>query len=286
MMLTGKGRIAGIIGWPVGHSLSPLLHGYWLEELGIDGAMVPLAASVSDFTPVIEGVRRAGFTGVNVTVPHKQAAFAIAHRHDAPALAAGAANLLIFEKDGTTSARNTDAGGLAAALTEKIAPLNGKTAVVLGTGGAARAALLALDALGAGTIHVLGRDEAKAATLTAAMAGNVAAALKPDALAGWPKAAPAAALLVNATSAGMAGQPPLELDLSPLPRAAGVCDIVYNPLETALLKAAAAKGHVTIDGLGMLMHQAAPSFEAFFGARPTVTSGLRAALTKVLHARG
>lgn len=285
MTLTGKGRIAGIIGWPVSHSLSPLLHGYWLAELGIDGAMVPLAAQASDFTKVIQGVRLAGFTGVNVTVPHKESAFAIAHRHDAAAAMAGAANLLVFEADGSISARNTDAGGLAASLREKTGALDGRTAVLLGTGGAARGAVLALDELGAGTIHILGRNPARAQALAGAMGAHVRAALKPEALESWPDAARDAALLVNATSAGMKGQPPLALDLSPLPVPAAVCDIVYNPLETALLKDASARGHVTIDGLGMLMHQAVPSFEAFFGTRPQVTDGLRAALVTVLRER-
>ena len=286
MKLTGKGRIAGIIGWPVTHSLSPLLHGYWLEELGIDGAMVPLAAQASDFAKVIQGVRLAGFTGVNVTVPHKESAFAIAHRHDTAAGMARAANLLVFYADGTISARNTDAGGLAASLREKTGALAGKTAVLLGTGGAARGAVLALEELGAGTIHILGRNEVRASALAGAMAPHVRAALKPGALESWTEVAGGAALLVNATSAGMKGQPPLGLDLSPLPATAAVCDIVYNPLETALLKDAAARGHVTIDGLGMLMHQAVPSFEAFFGTRPQVTDGLRAALVKVLRERG
>jgi shikimate dehydrogenase len=286
MTITAKGRIAGIIGWPVAHSLSPQLHGYWLEALGIDGAMVPLAVRASDFSTAIEGLRAAGFRGVNVTVPHKQAAFAIAHHCDAAARAAEAANLLVFGQDGRIAARNTDAGGLAASLRERIGALDGKTAVLVGTGGAARGAVLALDMLGAGTIHILGRSGARAAALAADLGGGVRAALKPAALDTWPRAAPDAALLVNATSAGMAGHAPLGLDLAPLPGAAAVCDIVYNPLQTPLLKAAEARGHVVIDGLGMLMHQAVPSFEAFFGVRPQVSDGLRAMLTGVLRARG
>jgi shikimate dehydrogenase len=283
--LTGKGRIAGIIGWPVAHSLSPLLHGYWLDELGLDGAMVPLAARVEDFTRVIDGVRLAGFRGVNVTVPHKEAAFAIAHDCDAAARAAGAANLLVFGDDGRIFARNTDAGGLAASLREKCGALDGKAAVLLGAGGAARGAVLALDELGAGTIHILNRDGGRAATLATALAPQVRARLLPAGRDAWPDAAGDAALLVNATSGGMTGHAPLSLDLAPLPKSAAVCDIVYNPLETQLLKDAAARGHATIDGLGMLMHQAAPSFEAFFGVKPAVSPGLRAALVKVLRER-
>ena len=284
MSLTGKTRLAGIIGWPVMHSLSPVLHGHWLAEHGIDGAMVPLAAHREDFTVVIEGVRRAGFAGVNVTVPHKESAFAVAHSVDAAAKAAGAVNLLVF-RDGKMEGRNTDSVGLAESLREEIGALAGKSVVLLGAGGAARGAILALDMLGAANIHLLNRDSKRAATLAAALTPQVRARIEPGALGDWAKAAADAALVVNSTSAGMTGNPPLNLDLGTLPNAAAVCDIVYSPLETPLLRDAAALGHKTIDGLGMLMHQAAPSFEAFFGVRPKVTPALRDALVKVLRAR-
>ena len=284
MSLTGKTRLAGIIGWPVIHSLSPVLHGHWLAEHGIDGAMVPLAAQREDFTAVIDGVRRAGFAGVNVTVPHKESAFAVAHSVDAAAKAAGAANLLVF-RDGKMEGRNTDSLGLAESLREKIGALAGKSVVLLGAGGAARGAILALDMLGAANIHLLNRDSKKAAGLAAALAPQVKARIEAGALDDWAKAAANAALLVNSTSAGMTGNPPLDIDLGALPKTAAVCDIVYSPLETALLKDAAARGHKTIDGLGMLMHQAAPSFQAFFGVKPKVTPALREALVKVLRAR-
>jgi shikimate dehydrogenase len=284
MSLTGKARLAGIVGWPVIHSLSPVLHGHWLAEHGIDGAMVPLAAHREDFAAVIDGVRCAGFAGVNVTVPHKEAAFAVAHSLDAAAKAAGAVNLLVF-RDGKMEGRNTDSLGLAESLREEIGSLDGKTVVLLGAGGAARGAILALDMLGAANIHLLNRDGKRAATLAAALTPQVKARIEPGALGDWAKAAAGAALLVNSTSAGMTGNPPLDIDLGALPKAAAVCDIVYSPLETPLLKDATARGHKTIDGLGMLMHQAAPSFEAFFGVRPKVTPGLRDALVKVLRAR-
>jgi len=284
MSLSGKTRLAGIIGWPVTHSLSPLLHGHWLAEHGIDGAMVPLAARQEDFTAVIDGARRAGFAGVNVTVPHKESAFAMAHSVDAAAKAAGAANLLVF-RDGRLEGRNTDALGLAESLREEIGTLDGKTVVLLGAGGAARGAILALEMLGAKHIHLLNRDSHRAKTLASSLSAQVKAAVEPGALDDWDKVAGAAALLVNSTSAGMTGNPPLALDLDPLQKAAAVCDIIYSPLETQLLKDAAARGHKTIDGLGMLMHQAAPSFEAFFGVKPKVTPALREALAKVLRAR-
>jgi shikimate dehydrogenase len=281
-MITGKGKIAGVIGWPITHSLSPVLQGYWLEELGIDGAMIPLVTGREDFTQVIEAIRRAGFRGVNVTVPHKEAAFAIAHRNDALAIAAGASKLLVFTQNGIEG-RNTDAIGLAESLRENIGELNGKTVVLLGAGGAARGAVLALDMLGAGTIHLLNRDLHRAKTLASSLLPK--ARLLPGALGDWTRVAGDAALAVNSTSAGMGSNPPLDIDLGVLPKGAAVCDIVYSPLETALLKDAAARGHRTIDGLGMLMHQAVPSFEAFFGVRPKVTQGLRDALVKVLRDR-
>jgi len=284
MSLTGKAKLAGVIGWPVSHSLSPVLHGHWLELYGIDGAMIPLAARVEDFAAVIDGARRAGFKGVNVTVPHKESAFAIAHKVDAAAKSAGAANLLIFQ-DGKIEGRNTDSLGLAESLRENIGSLNGKPVVLLGAGGAARGAILALEMLGAGKIHLLNRDAHRAKTLAASLAPQVKAAVEPGALSDWNKVAGGAVLVVNSTSAGMGANPPLDIDLAALPKSAAVCDIVYNPLETKLLKDAAARGHKTIDGLGMLMHQAVPSFEAFFGVRPQVTPALRAALVQVLSVR-
>jgi shikimate dehydrogenase len=284
MSLTGKAKLAGIIGWPIMHSLSPVLHGHWLAEHGIDGAMVPLAAHREDFTAVIDGIRRAGFAGVNVTVPHKESAFAIAHSVDAAAKAAGAVNLLVF-RDGKMEGRNTDSLGLAESLREEIGALNGKTVVLLGAGGAARGAILALEMLGAGHIHLLNRDSHRAETLASSLSTQVKAPVEPGALGDWGKVAGEAALVVNSTSAGMTGNPPLDIDLGALPKTAAVCDIVYSPLQTPLLKDAAARGHKTIDGLGMLMHQAAPSFEAIFGVRPKVTSALRDALVKVLRER-
>jgi len=284
MSLTGKAKLAGVIGWPVSHSLSPVLHGHWLEQYGIDGAMIPLAARVEDFAAVIDGARRAGLKGVNVTVPHKESAFAIAHKVDAAAKSAGAANLLIFQ-DGKIEGRNTDSLGLAESLRENIGSLNGKPVVLLGAGGAARGAILALEMLGAGKIHLLNRDAHRAKTLAASLAPQVKAAVEPGALNEWSMVAGDAALVVNSTSAGMGANPPLDIDLAVLSQDAAVCDIVYNPLETKLLKDASARGHKTIDGLGMLMHQAAPSFEAFFGVRPEVTPALRAVLVKVLSER-
>ena len=282
MNLTGAGKIAGVIGWPITHSVSPLLHGYWLNQYNLNGAMVPLAVLPEDFSTVISALRKAGFRGVNVTIPHKQAAFAIADFCDEAAQAAGAANLLLLHADGRTEARNTDGVGLREALRQGLGGdyLKGKSAVLLGAGGAARGAVLALNALGVAGITIFNRHQDKAAAMASELAPLVKCRL--SATVEWPTAAGNAALLVNATSAGMKGRDPLTLDLTPLPASAAVCDIVYNPLETDLLRRARERGHLCLDGLGMLMHQAAPSFEAFFGVKPEVTQGLRDYLEQAL----
>jgi shikimate dehydrogenase len=284
MTLTGAGKIAGVIGWPIAHSVSPTLHGYWLRENGVNGALVPLAVARENFARVIRALQMAGFRGVNITLPHKEAAFAIADDSDAAAKAAGAANLLIFHDKGHIEARNTDMVGLRESIREKLSDLKGRTVVLLGAGGAARGAILALNELGAGRVHILNRHPDKAAILAKALKPMVAGTLDAGDLKDWPNLAGSADLLVNTTSAGMKGHPALVLDLASLKRSAAVLDIVYNPLETALLKDAKARGHVAIDGLGMLMHQGVPSFEAFFGIRPKVTDGLRQHLEQSLHA--
>ncbi|HEV7960185.1 MAG TPA: shikimate dehydrogenase [Rhizomicrobium sp.] len=284
MTLTGAGKVAGVIGWPIAHSVSPALHGYWLRELHVDGALVPLAVARENFARVIRALQQAGFQGVNVTVPHKEAAFALADQTDGAAKAAGAANLLIFHANGRIEARNTDMVGLRDSLREKLGGLEGRTVILLGAGGAARGAVLALNELGAARVHILNRHLGKAHTLARALAPMVKSELLPGDLKDWAEMAGDADLLVNATSAGMKGHPSLALDLAGLRASAAVLDIVYNPLETELLKNAKTRGHTAIDGLGMLMHQAVPSFEAFFGVRPKVTPGLRALLEQILHA--
>ena len=284
MTLTGAGKIAGVIGWPIAHSVSPTLHGYWLREEKINGALVPLAVARENFARVIPALQMAGLRGVNVTLPHKEAAFALADRCDDAAKAAQAANLLIFHPDGQIEARNTDTIGLRESVREKLGELNGRTVVLLGAGGAARGAILALSELGASRVHILNRHPDKAVSLAKTLKPMVTSALEAGDLKDWPNMANGADLLVNTTSAGMKGHPALALDLAGLKSSAAVLDIVYNPLETALLKDAKARGHIAIDGLGMLMHQAIPSFQAFFGVRPKVTDGLRRHLEQSLHA--
>lgn len=284
MTISGKALCAGVAGWPVAHSLSPRLHNHWLKAHGVDGAYMPLAVPREYLADALKGLRLAGFRGVNLTIPHKEAAFALAGKLDDAARTAGAVNLLIFGEDGTLEGRNTDAQGLAESLRAANVILSNAPAILLGAGGAARAAVLALDKIGAGEIRILNRHPDRATALASALAPFVRAKLKPVAWCDWAGAAPDAGIVVNATSAGMKGQPALELSLDPLAADAAVCDLIYNPLETDLLARAKAKGHRTVDGLGMLMYQAAPSFAAFYGVTPKVTSELRAELERALKA--
>ena len=255
--------LAGVIGWPVAQSLSPRLHGYWLAEHGIDGAYVKLPVRPEDFSVALRGLRHAGFRGVSVTVPHKEAAFAVSARVDDAAHKAGAVNQLIFHDDGSIEGLNTDVPGLKASLAE--IDFAGKPVVILGAGGASRAAQIALAA--AGEIRLLNRTPGR---LGAVGFGQ------------WADAAKDAVLVLNATSAGMKDTPSPDVDLALLPSTATVCDIVYNPLQTGLLQRAQARGLKTVDGLGMLMHQAVPAFKAFFGVEPEVTPYLRRMLEEAL----
>jgi shikimate dehydrogenase len=283
-MTTGSAKLAGVIGWPVAQSLSPRLHAYWLREHKIDGTYIPLAVRREDFAAVIDALHRSGFVGVNVTVPHKEAAFALAHEADEMARAAGAANLLLFRPDGRIEARNTDVFGLTQSLNEEldVTAFLGKAAAVLGAGGAARAAVLALDRLGAGEIRIVSRNLDRAEALASKLKDRVAAPIQCFAWDEWAQAAGDAALLINATSAGMRGGPPLDISVEDVPAGASLCDLVYNPLETELLKRARARGFKATNGLGMLLHQAVPAFEAFYGVGPAVTPELRAELEKTL----
>jgi shikimate dehydrogenase len=283
-MKPGGTRLAGIVGFPVVHSVSPVLHGFWLREYGLSGGYVPLAVCREEFFKVIDGLCAAGFVGVNVTVPHKEAAFAISQHVDQPARLAGAANLLLFHTHGIEG-RNTDVDGVAASLEENLGEdaLNGKTVVILGSGGAARAAVFATARLRAGEIRVASRNANSSNALVAALKSHIAPPLVSVAWSERTASTGDSALLVNTTSAGMHGSAPLDMSVDALPGDAVVCDIVYNPLETDLLRRAQAGGHRVVDGLGMLMHQAVPAFEAFYGERPKVTPALRAELKKALR---
>jgi shikimate dehydrogenase len=284
MTITGQAKLAGVVGRPVGHSLSPALHGFWLEEYGIDGAYIPLAVAREDFSAVIHALRRASFTGVNITVPHKEAAFALATELSSNALSAGAANLLVFEGDRIVG-DNTDVDGLSRSLVDALGAewLKDRKVMVLGTGGAARSALLASDRLGAGTVYIVGRHQPRGVALKQSLLSHVTTNLE---VLDWNSGKASMSdtcLLINATSAGMKGQGRLDITLDGLADGAAVCDLVYNPLPTELLRTAGLRGHKTIDGLGMLMYQAEPAFQAFYGLQPCVTPSLRARLETILH---
>ena len=273
MILTGRSRLAGVMGWPVAHSRSPRLHGFWLERHQIDGAYVPLAVPPDRIGEALRALPVLGFRGANLTLPHKEAALAYLDEIDANARRLGAVNTVTVRDDGSLRGENTDGFGFLAHLRDTVDGwrAEGRVAVVLGAGGAARAIAAALDDDGARSVRVLNRTRARAEALAESLGGTIEALPweeRSDVLAD-------ADLLVNTTTLGMAGQPVLELDLSALPAAAVVYDIVYVPLETPLLKAARARGNPIVDGLGMLLHQARPGFEAWFGVKPAVDEDLR-----------
>ncbi|MGO4727677.1 MULTISPECIES: shikimate dehydrogenase [unclassified Inquilinus] len=275
-MLTAKGRLAGVIGWPVGHSRSPQLHGHWLARHGIDGAYVPLAVAPDRLEAALRGLPALGFRGCNVTVPHKEAAMALVDELDPLARRIAAVNTIVVREDGSLFGTNTDGFGFLANL-QAGAPAwsaGQGPAVVIGAGGASRAIIVALTDAGVPEIRLANRTRARAEKLAAELGG-------PITVIDWADRAAAldgAALLVNTTTEGMQGHAALDLPLDALPRAALVNDIVYVPLETPLLAATRARGHQVVDGIGMLLHQARPGFEAWFGVAPAVDAALRAAV--------
>jgi len=271
--LTGRARLAGVMGWPVAHSRSPRLHGFWLAQHDIDGAYLPLPVHPQNLAAALRALPLLGFTGVNITLPHKAAALALVDRVSEEAQRIGAINTVVVAADGLLEGSNTDGYGFLAHL-KASAPAwraSDGPAVLLGAGGAARAIAVAL--LGAGV------PELRLANRTARRTAELAEALGPRVEPiDWEQRSGAldgAALLVNSTTLGMAGQPPLKISLQRLPRPAVVYDIVYVPLETPLLAAARARGNIPVDGLGMLLHQALPGFAAWFGVTPEVTPELR-----------
>lgn len=279
MIFSGKTVLAGVMGWPVGHSRSPRLHNFWLERHGIDGVYVPLAVDPAKFGEAIRGLPALGFRGANVTVPHKEAAMASVDRVSDLARRIGAVNTIIVQDDGSLLGDNTDGFGFIENLRQYVPEgwqFSDGPAVLLGAGGAARGLCVALIDAGCPEIRIVNRTVEKAEILISQLreAGE-SVALSAHA---WDQAAAAldgAALLVNATSLGMTGQPPLVLSLDALPTTAVVNDIVYAPLETELLAKAKARGNPVVDGLGMLLHQARPGFQAWYGQMPEVDQELR-----------
>ncbi len=272
---------ACVIGWPVSHSLSPVLHGYWLAEHKIDGEYLRQAVEPAHLPQFIKSLGSLGFSGANVTLPHKIEAYRLCDRLDEAARAIGAVNTLWFE-DGQLCGSNTDAEGFIAIL-DQAAPgwdAMSRRAVVIGAGGAARAVVWALGQQGFEDIRIVNRTLERAMDLardfppaTAISFDDMDCALQD------------ASLVVNTSSLGMTGTEPLRIDLSPVALQATVCDIVYQPLETELLKQARDKQLRAVDGLGMLLHQAVPGFERWFGVRPVVTTALRDAVLEAIAAR-
>jgi shikimate dehydrogenase len=282
--LSGRARVAGVMGWPVAHSLSPRLHGHWLRRYGIDGAYVPLPVLPERLEHALGALPALGFAGTNLTIPHKEAAVALVDRLSPAAERIGAVNTVVVEPDGTLSGDNTDGFGFIASLSESEVGWHAAAgaAVVLGAGGAARAIAVALLDAGAPEVRLLNRTPERAR----ALAGELGGPVHPLEWAGRSAALADAALLVNTTSLGMHGQPPLDLALDVLPRTALVTDVVYAPLITPLLALARARGNPVVDGLGMLLYQARPGFRAWFGVDPVVDGDLRAAVVAGLAAAG
>lgn len=280
MTLAAKPRAACLIGWPAAHSRSPLIHHHWLHKLGIAGGYTIEAVPPEELADFVTHLHGRGFVGANVTIPHKERVLELTEP-DSRARAVGAANTLWYEH-GILRATNTDVEGFVGNL-DAAAPGWDRTdvALVLGSGGSARAVVFGLLERGIGRVHVINRTAARAQALADQFGPRVVAG-------GWEQVSallPQAGLLVNTTSLGMHGQPPLAIEIGLLPEQAVVVDIVYVPLETQLLVAARARGLRTADGLGMLLHQAVRGFELWFGERPQVTPELRALVEADLRNR-
>ncbi len=258
---------ACVIGWPISHSRSPLIHGTWLKRYGIEGEYTKVSVEPADVEAFLRNLANAGLAGCNVTVPHKEAAYRIADEREASAVAVEAANTLWLE-DGKLRAANTDTYGFMTNLDaeapgwdERDAPVS-----ILGAGGAARAIVHGFLERGALEVRVFNRTRGRAEALAAHFGGNVKACDWAD----REKMSAEASVLVNTTSLGLRGEPPLDVDLAGFSTECVVADIVYVPLETQILADARARGMRTAAGLGMLLHQAVPGFEKWFGVRPEV----------------
>lgn len=268
--------LAGVIGSPVAHSRSPALHGHWLRNYGIQGFYIPMDVAADNLETVLRTLPKAGFVGCNVTIPHKEAALKIADVVSDRAALIGAANTLIFLPDGRIHADNTDGYGFIANLRQN-APAwdpGAGPAAVIGAGGAARAVVASLLEAGVPELRIANRTRARAETLRSEFGARLV-------VYDWGQAGnmlDGAATVVNTSSLGMVGKPDFRIPLDALSPKAVVTDIVYTPLRTPLLEQAEALGCTVVDGLGMLLHQAVPGFERWFGLRPDVTDSLRNAV--------
>ena len=275
--MAGDFVLAGVMGWPIAHSRSPILHNYWIEKYKLNGRYVPLAVQPDNLGDAIRGLRALGFRGCNLTMPHKQMAMTMVDRVTDTAKRIGAVNCIVVEPDGKMWGTNNDGNGYYLSLLEVAPswkPANGPIAI-LGAGGAARGLLVTLIENGAKEIRLINRTFDKAEALAKSVDPKI---IKPIA---WEKRADVigdVALLVNATDQGFVGKPPLDISLDRLSSKALVSDLIYTPPETPFLAAARAGGNVTVNGLGMLLHQARPAFEAWFGVMPDITDDLRATI--------
>ena len=268
--------IAGVMGWPVAHSRSPLIHNYWLARYGIAGRYLLFAVPPEKLEAAVRGIAALGLRGCNVTTPHKQAIFPFLDRVDDLARQIAAVNTVVVESDGSLTGFNNDGNGFIQSLRDADPawrPDSGPIAV-LGAGGAARALVASLAAQGATEIRLLNRTLEKAQAIAAAV-GPVVNVLRWDQRA---EALEGVRLLANATSLGSVGKPPVDIALDRLPAGALVGDLIYVPPETPLLASARERGNLTVNGLGLLLNQARPAFNAWFGVMPEVTPELRQAI--------
>ena len=279
MTLTAATRLAGVVGRPVHHSLSPVLHNTWLAAAGLDGAYVAFSLAPERFSAFVEGFRGGSLAGVNVTLPFKTDALAAADRVSPRARTAGAANLLVFEADGSVTADNTDGEGLLYAFARQapgFRPESGPL-VLFGAGGAARGAAAAFLEAGCPEVRLVNRTRSRAEAVAEALGGRVRVLDQTDAA-----ALDGAAALINASSAGLGPDAPPPPDFSAAPAGAVAMDMTYKPLRTPFLAAAAARGLATVDGLDMLIGQARPAFEAFFGRPPPAEPDVRERVLSIL----
>lgn len=278
-------RLAAVIGYPVSHSLSPAIHGFWLKKHRIEGSYIPLPVSPEDLETVLMTLPKMGFSGANITLPHKEKAFKIVRvigKVDQAAEQCGAINTIMIQ-DGRISGTNTDCVGFTASLDDELGDWepDRSRVTILGSGGAARGLIVGLIEKQVREINLVNRTVGKAQVL-ADKFSTPETPITPVSWGEYEQVLGKTDILINATSLGMTGQPPLEVELDRLREDALVADIVYNPLETALLKQAREKGFRTMDGLGMLLHQAVPGFEAWYGVKPRVTKELRGHVEKYL----
>jgi shikimate dehydrogenase len=268
-----KFLLAGVMGWPVMHSRSPMLHNYWLEKHGLIGRYVPLAIKVEKLAAALRALPALGFSGCNLTLPHKVEALKIVDEVSDAGRRIGAVNCIVVKEDGSLSGVNNDGWGYVENIIDR-APgwrADAGPIVVIGAGGGARAIVASLLDRGAKEIRLVNRTAARAAVLQQQIGGPIEVVAWAD----RQRALQGAAMVVNTTTQGMVGQPALDVSIDQLPTSALVSDIVYTPLETPLLAAARRRGNPTVDGLGMLLHQARPAFKAWFGVLPEVTPELR-----------